>query len=456
MNHKLSSMLKRIFIPKSLNINTLIETNRPDIKDFSKTKLLLVLNFVSEVAINNEENVTPEGFVRLHSEILQSYVHDYKRYLNYLKDNNIIEVNNQYIVGTKCRGYRFTKEYDSVVVEYEIEIKNQRRRKYKGGTLKEARILFDHKYITKWIEHITIDYGAAKEYLDSQLINCGENKTKKILNSYNSGIISISRIADKEFYISIDNTSQRLHTNLTNLNSELRKFISFQFKPLISFDIKNSQLYLFLSLLKSSFYSRGKGFNINQLNIGSIRFSEIKKISERATIMLENLQNTSNILDINFFTKLVSGGQLYDYLALESQKREIKDTSNREKAKNAVFVLIFSNDKRWKLRPSRFKQLFIELFPNVYELFKIIKMDHHNSLAIILQRIESYLVIDIICKKIARIDSNIPLYTIHDSIATTDEYTGQVEKIINDTLLNYVGYLPKLRKERWESMFLFK
>jgi hypothetical protein len=60
------------------------------------------------------------------------------------------------------------------------------------------------------------------------------------------------------------------------------------------------------------------------------------------------------------------------------------------------------------------------------------------------------MVIDIICKKIARIDSNIPLYTIHDSIATTEEYSEIVNKVIYEKLTEYIGIPPTLKTEYWQ------
>jgi hypothetical protein len=443
-------MVKNVFIPEALDIKRLIIASPPVINGFSVEKLLLVISFISEVSFSNDENISAEGFVRIHSKILQSHVHDYKAYLNYLEDNDVIKIDRHYRVGEKCRGYRFADKYNSKVVEEWIEIKTfGSRRNTKKLTSAEARTLFKHIYLSKWIDLITIDYEAARSHLESEAALLS-NDDSKSLNSFNSGIISISKINNKEFYWSIDSTSNRFHSNLTNLNSNLRRFIRYNNKPLVSYDIKNSQLYFVLALLSQTFYTPGNKLNINKLNIKSIRNPEIKEIVKEATIMLENLKKTPNSVDINFYKKLVSDGKLYDELVIKAKEQTIKQLSDRSKVKHAIFLLLFSNDKPWQSRPSQFKRLFMSVFPSIWGLFKIIKRRHHNSLAIILQRIESYMVIDIICKKIARIDSNIPLYTIHDSIATTEEYSEIVNKVIYEKLTEYIGIPPTLKTEYWQ------
>jgi hypothetical protein len=141
---------------------------------------------------------------------------------------------------------------------------------------------------------------------------------------------------------------------------------------------------------------------------------------------------------------------LYDYLLQRARDLSIKQLASRDKIKDAVFKLIFLNDKKWRSKPSSFKKLFVEVFPNIYGLFVIIKKKNYNSLAILLQRIESYIVIDVICREIAKINPDIPLFTIHDSIATTEECSELVCSIMKDKLKSFIGVSPTLKKELWD------
>lgn len=442
-------MIKTLFIPRSLDINVLLNSKPPAISNFSMEKLLVVLDFISEASFKDDDTVSPEGYGRLYSKILQSNVHDYKKYLSYLSNNLVIEIDNQYIVGEKCRGYKYSDKYFSELVEVEINTKGYKDKwSSKKLSLDERRSLWEHQYITKWLYDITIDYYGAKSYLQSLKMK-NNAKDLKIYKSYNSGIMSITKIHKEKLYSHIDNTSHRLHTNLTNLGSNLRKFIRYKGKPLVSFDIKNSQFYFAVVLLNSTFYKSNNKININKLKLKSINKVEINAIARDATIMLEKAIQMPNNLDKQLFTSLVSAGQFYDYLLIKSNELSIRHLSDRAKIKNEVFLLIFSKDKLWRTRPSSFKSLFNELFPSVYELFRIIKKKHHNSLAILLQRIESYMVIDVICKEISKINPEIPLFTIHDSIATTEEYSELVNPQMKEKLTSFIGVPPTLKMEKW-------
>ena len=75
---------------------------------------------------------------------------------------------------------------------------------------------------------------------------------------------------------------------------------------------------------------------------------------------------------------------------------------------------------------------------------------HTNFLAVLLQRIESYLVLEIICKRIALERPKLPIYTIHDSIVTTIGNEEYVKSIMVEMLKSYIGHEPKLKFEYWQ------
>jgi hypothetical protein len=74
-----------------------------------------------------------------------------------------------------------------------------------------------------------------------------------------------------------------------------------------------------------------------------------------------------------------------------------------------------------------------------------------NFLPVLLQRIESHVVIDVICKRIEQVNPGIPLYPIHDSILTTEEYVGLVRSVMERELLDYVGVAPGLTIESYDE-----
>jgi len=68
---------------------------------------------------------------------------------------------------------------------------------------------------------------------------------------------------------------------------------------------------------------------------------------------------------------------------------------------------------------------------------------------ILLQQIESHLVLQVITKRIARERPTMPLFTIHDSIVTTEGNENYVQEIIIQEMKKAVGFGPGLRIERW-------
>lgn len=76
----------------------------------------------------------------------------------------------------------------------------------------------------------------------------------------------------------------------------------------------------------------------------------------------------------------------------------------------------------------------------------------HRTLACVLQNFEANLILHIACKKISKLNPDIPLFTLHDSIITIPRYQTLVEHIMNETLSNGVGFPPVLKVERWEKV----
>jgi hypothetical protein len=58
-----------------------------------------------------------DGFVELCSTVLQGIVHDYRKYMEWMIQEEIISVNNHYIVGERCRSYRLNYPFDPELVD---------------------------------------------------------------------------------------------------------------------------------------------------------------------------------------------------------------------------------------------------------------------------------------------------------------------------------------------------
>ena len=167
--------------------------------------------------------------------------------------------------------------------------------------------------------------------------------------------------------------------------------------------------------------------------------------------MLEKFLKKTEGEDINEYIKLIRKGKLYerinkiinDVWSINYDKKQLK--------KSVIFPVFFSSNyvigqgKGY----ARFKKIFRQYFPDVYEAFKIIKKNQYTELACILQRMESYMVLEVICKRIAREKPNLPIFTIHDSIVTTEGNEEYVRAVMEKELERFVGIKPMLKMNRW-------
>ena len=104
----------------------------------------------------------------------------------------------------------------------------------------------------------------------------------------------------------------------------------------------------------------------------------------------------------------------------------------------------------------RSRRVFAELFPEVHRIFSIVRGDErgdkfksYKRFAILLQKIESHIILNIILKRINTDQPNIIAVTIHDSIMTSI-YTDHVQivyRIMEEELFKFVGYKPTLKIE---------
>jgi hypothetical protein len=82
-------------------------------------------------------------------------------------------------------------------------------------------------------------------------------------------------------------------------------------------------------------------------------------------------------------------------------------------------------------------------------MFALIKKDDKTLLPCLLQRMESHLVLQKIAKRISRERPELPIFTIHDSVATTIGNEEYVRRVMEEELLAAIGFSPSLKVEPW-------
>ena len=93
---------------------------------------------------------------------------------------------------------------------------------------------------------------------------------------------------------------------------------------------------------------------------------------------------------------------------------------------------------------THFEEEFRKLFPKTIEVFKLLKPKRaHNKLALLLQRIESLVVIETLCDLM--VVEEVPFIPIHDGVLVPRRAAAGVARVLRDTSYYYSRLKPTVR-----------
>lgn len=435
-----------LYTPRKLNLEAIVKMP-PGFKNFTIEKLILIVHLINALPAKNRKSRDKasknDGYVSLSAELLRKQgIHNYNEYLKYLIERGVIESDNRFIKGKKTRGYRICKKYRSRVKG--IVVRTMRR----GNTkqfLAKTKTRKKHRFL-KWFEtgKLTIDMSRATEYLEKTY----DPETET--NKFNYSLITCGGIDQQDFYYTIDTTSQRLHTNLTNLPKPMKQFVTYDGKQLVGVDVKNAQPYFSTVILRQEFYYEGE-FTLDRILKQTSDKEEVREAvkamkqqgSISAITLLDSLGDTER-QNIKWYIELVSSGQVYEVYMLKYKEMWGKDLS-RAVAKERFIKQLFSSEKHYE----KDRLVFSSLFPAVHRVFNALASGHYRGLSVLLQRIESYLMLEKVCKQISREKPDLPIFTIHDNVITIVGYEEYIASVIKSVLRDYVGYEPGVGIEPW-------
>jgi hypothetical protein len=447
-------MLKA-YLPNNLNLDAILSTLPPEFT-YEKDNFLYLISQVTERVSYTKDLVDGNGFISLNAQELQKKVRNYNVCMKYLVDNGVFYTDNHYIVGEKAKGYCFTEQYEQKVKSLEItkpSLIKQCGKKSEG----EVTSAKSYNYLHKWFnDDINIDIEGALDYINEDLKANTLNKVKNAMLKHNASYVAATKFHNKEFSFSVDGTVGRLHTNLTNMKSELRNFITYNGKPLVSVDISNSQPCFAGLLLDEAFYSPSKlakndsKITFSRLNtyLQSTYLSNITDIS--LYIMLVKLTESTDNKCFAKYLDVVQQGKLYSYIAERIEASEGTTLINHKELKSMIFNVLFSDNRFIGQADAKPKRIFRAIFPEVYEVFKLIKKNDNSALPCILQAVEAKLMLDHVAKRISKENKSLPIFTIHDSIACPVGYEGYVASVIKEEMLLCTGMSPHLKFDYWK------
>lgn len=438
-----------LFVPENVNIDRILEDNPPDFPYF-RDCFVYILHLITKISSRDTDEISKNnGFTPISRKFLQRRIHEYKKYVEYLKERGIIIESRHYIVGEKSMGLKFHEDYNSEIKTEKISKKTLIKSILTKHQNKNEEMTLNLHFLNGvFNSKLSVDFIRARRYLRKTYIEEKRLGLPYAKERYNARLLPLIELKNEDYSFSVDNTGYRLHTNITRLSSKLRKFLRYDGKYLYSIDVVNSQPFLTIPLFNEEL------FNKNNISDKIINESLITK-SNFPIMIVERIREIKDKPDVKLFIKYVSNGEFYEKFGEELIKRglfegDIKDEEIREKVKKIIFSTIYSPNT--SLSYNSEMRVFYEVFPNVYEMFHLIKYGHgnHPAFSILLQRLESELILNKICERIHRAYPKIPLFTIHDSIVTTEEYVGVVKNFMVKIMRQNIGKSPKFKIKRWE------
>lgn len=441
---------------------------------FKDYKALYILHLLSVIPSRNSDLITEDGFIPIHTPTLQNHMRDYKLYMDYLVNTGVLVCDEQYTPGEKSKGYKWASQYDDAGLTGAIcnicDYKEDR-------SAISPKDLNNYPYLFYWYSQNKLNIDPrAQTYADAVFTskmhdsthaswdwNKDKSQYKHPLTQYLAVMRNITRIENHKYDPHLDNNIHRLHSVLTNIQKDFRNFITYDGQELVCVDIKNCQPYLFCLILNPDFWKCD-----SDLPLSLYKLPENIQLLFVSSLLQKNIQNFFAKLtstDTAEYTKLVSSGNIYEEI-MKIANEQISDDGRqierieRKDAKVLMFYLLFSSNRGQHNDPKirQIKSIFTARYPKIIELFQIIKREYsdcpmdnpHSRLSCLLQAIESSIILHKCCKRIwDEKNHSVPIFTIHDSIVSTQEYSSYIQQVMREELESYIGIQPPLSEEKW-------
>lgn len=424
---------------------------------FDKERLVHIIGLISSIPAGNRDLVTDNGYVPINSSVLRNYFKDYFSYLDYLLRTGVLITDGIAFKGEKSYGYKFSPEYENQpMVRYTYlaardvhpePVLEERFNRHTGKF--EHNPLLDYPYLSYWYEQMKLGINPAAEDFawHRRTIAYRGNSDKDPQAQYQSALCNIIALENKEYKAQIDSNVHRLHSAITNIQKDYRNFLKYDGQELTAIDISNSQPFLLCILFNPDFWDKDSDACIN---IGHLP-ENIQKMFNPSLIS-KIKRHLASISESEFqdYIREASAGNLYEYM-----QREINNPGiDRDRVKTMILITFFSDNRyiSQNTEDAALKRKFRALFPEIYKLIALCKRNKKNRFACLLQSVESEIILHRCCKRIwDEGGHNVPVFTIHDSIATTAENVKFVRNIMDEELTRAAGVHPHFKTELWSE-----
>jgi hypothetical protein len=431
-----------------------------------------IVHSIIQLSFDKRYNQKEEAYVSLYSVVLKKNCgNNYYEYIKGLIDGNIISCDGKYSKKThESFGFKITDKYSCSQLKYITltepflvkRIRAFRKERIAELKTKAAPIASLIRWLTDYklyldtsgaLEFLEIYKKTLKKELDKRHLKPKYRKAQEafVLKRYYK-IKSQIENWNTNKYLSIDDAGGRLYSPLTSLPSIFRNFLSYDGEQLISIDIKNSQPFHFLLMLKPSFWkSYGTGLTLKKLDPVLYKYQSNGDKKDVSNIMFPKISkiHTSKGSEEFTFKKMVLIGKLYEFICFKLFGKHITKSgldrfSTRSLTKKEVLRLMYFDPKKVNPPVKAIFKDFKSLFPVEAGIMEILKERKYNDFPVLLQKIEAQMLLHKASNAIFKYDPTIPLFSIHDSLVTTQRHQQTVITILKREYEKQFGCSPQL------------
>ena len=229
----------------------------------------------------------------------------------------------------------------------------------------------------------------------------------------------------------------------------LRPFLLINGKNVCENDIMSSQSFILSSILNKKFtHNDGIGYNMDTIFedmvkvIRNLDFMNLSKNGGRKNFISGVYFNDSEVKEIEEFHNIDFTKDFYEFLLTEGEKKhpelmkKFPQKNKRDFVKKRIMSSLF--DKNGIYREENILTVLINnLYPavNTY-IERFIEMYTSTDFALLLQRAEAFLILKT-CERLK--EENVPFFTIHDSIITSEEFKDRVDFFMRNEIYKLSG-----------------
>lgn len=250
------------------------------------------------------------------------------------------------------------------------------------------------------------------------------------IGQFNDNYSILDKIANKQ--VANKRIKDKFNDSIFLFPPKLLKAIQKEFDYSINFDYSH-----FDELYSTSFNS------ISILNNPS--YSNL--FNSHYTIYWQESSISQYPQDIQTFINLTCEGRFYNEFSELIYEKTGEKITEKDDLKNIFFTVAYtSNRDQFHLKQ---KKIFESVYPTVSKISKVLKRGDHSRFSILMQRIESVLILRHCAREFAESFPEIPLFSVHDSLIVPEGFEDIASSIIQINTLKLTGFRPTVRKENW-------